>query len=52
MCKRKIYGWLKSSELVLFDFDIKYRTCKLNQTPDTLSHHPTVPEETDSDCES
>ena len=30
--------WL--SELVLFDFDIKYRTGKLNQTADALSHCP------------
>ena len=30
--------WL--SELALFDFDIKYRTGKLNQAADTLSHCP------------
>ena len=30
--------WL--SELALFDFDIKYRTGKLNQAADALSHHP------------
>ena len=30
--------WL--SELALFDFNIKYRTGKLNQAADALSHHP------------
>ena len=30
--------WL--SELALFDFNIKYRTGKLNQTADALSHFP------------
>ena len=30
--------WL--SKLALFHFDIKYRSGKLNQAADTLSHHP------------
>ena len=39
------------SELVLFGFDIKYRTGKLNKAADTLSHHPFIPGEMDSDSE-
>ena len=41
--------WL--SELVLFDFDIKYRSGKLNQAADTLSHCP-MTDEILSDTES
>ena len=40
------------SDLVLFDFDIEYRTGKLNKAVDTLSHHPYAPGEMDSDSES
>ena len=42
--------WL--SELALFDFDIKYRSGRLNQAADTLSHHPKPENENLSDCES
>ena len=42
--------WL--SELVLFDFDIKYRTGELNKAADAWSHHIYVPEEIDNDLES
>ena len=42
--------WL--SELALFDFDIKYRTGKLNKAADALSHHPNGSEEMDSNPES
>ena len=42
--------WL--SKLVLFDFDIKYRTGKSNEAVDALSHHPYVPEEMDNDINS
>ena len=42
--------WL--SELALFDFDIKYRSGKLNQAADTLSHCPTTDIEILSDTES
>ena len=41
--------WL--SELVLFDFDIKYRSGKSNQAADTLSHRP-MTDEILSDTES
>ena len=40
------------SELVLFGFDFKYRTGKLNKTVEALSHHPYVPGEMDSDSDS
>ena len=39
-------------ELVLFDFDIKYRTGKFNKAADALSHHPYVPEEMDNNAKS
>ena len=42
--------WL--SELALFDFDIKYRSGKLNQAADTLSHRPKNEDENFSDSES
>ena len=42
--------WL--SQLALFDFDIKYRSGKLNQAADALSHHPTADSEILSDTES
>ena len=42
--------WL--SELALFDFDIKYRSGKLNQAADTLSHHPMTENEILSNSES
>ena len=48
-------GWLKSdglSELVLFDFDIKYKTGKSNKAVDAFSHCPYVPGEMDSDPDS
>ena len=35
--------WL--SELALFNFDIKYRSCKLNQAADTLSRYPKTEDE-------
>ena len=38
--------WL--SKCTLFDFDVKYRTGKLNKAEDTLSCHPFIPEEMDS----
>ena len=41
--------WL--SELTLFDFDIKYRTGKLNKAADALNHHPNDSEEMDSNPE-
>ena len=40
------------SELVLFNFDIKYRSGKSNQAADTLNHHPKTENETFSSCES
>ena len=43
-------GWL--SKLVLFHFDIKYRTGKLNKAVDALRHHPYVLEEMDSNSDS
>ena len=42
--------WL--SELALFDFDIKYRSGKLNQAADILSHRPTTDIEILSNTES
>ena len=42
--------WL--SKLVLFDFDIKYRSGKLNQAADALSHCPMTDNEILSDTES
>ena len=42
--------WL--SKPVLFDFDIKYRTGKLNKAVDALSHHLYVSEEVDSNPDS
>ena len=42
--------WL--SELALFDFDIKYRSGKLNQAADALSHHPVTDDEILSNSES
>ena len=36
----------------LFNFNIKYRTGRLNQVADAMSCHPIVPGEIDSDCES
>ena len=42
--------WL--SKLALFDFNIKYRSGKLNQAPDTLSHHPMTDSEILSNTES
>ena len=42
--------WL--SELVLFDFDIKYRMGKLNQAVDALSHQCKSTESSSSDFES
>ena len=42
--------WL--SKLALFDFDIKYRSGKLNQAADTLRHHPKSDNENFSNCES
>ena len=42
--------WL--SKLALFNFDIKYRSGKLNQVADTLSHHPVTDNEILSDSES
>ena len=42
--------WL--SELALFDFDIKYRSGKLNQAADALSRHPATDIEILSDTES
>ena len=38
--------WL--NKLVLFDFDIKYRTGMSNKASDALNHHPYVSEEVDS----
>ena len=40
------------SELVLFNFDIKYRSGKSNQAADALSHHPKTEDENFSDSES
>ena len=42
--------WL--SELALFNFDIKYRTGKLNNGADALSHLPMTNKENFSDSES
>ena len=42
--------WL--SELALFNFDIKYRSGKLNQAADALNHHPKTENESFSNCES
>ena len=42
--------WL--SKLVLFNFDIKYRSGKLNQAADALNHHPMTDDEILSDSES
>ena len=42
--------WL--SELALFDFDIKYRSGKLNQAAHALSHHPKTEDENFSSSES
>ena len=42
--------WL--SELALFNFDIKYRSGKLNQAADALSHRPMTDDEILSDSES
>ena len=42
--------WL--SKLALFDFNIKYRSGKLNQAADALSHHPTTDSEILSNTES
>ena len=42
--------WL--SKLLLFDFDIKYRTCKSNKAVDALNCHPSDSEEMDSNPES
>ena len=39
--------WL--SELAIFSFDIKYRSGKLNQAADALSHHPKTENENFSD---
>ena len=40
------------SKLALFNFDIKYRSGKLNQAADTLRHHPMTDHEILSDSES
>ena len=40
------------SELALFNFNIKYRSGKLNQAADTLSHCPVTDNEILSDSES
>ena len=42
--------WL--SELALFDFGIKYRSGKLNQAVDALSHHPMTEDKNFRDSES
>ena len=42
--------WL--SELALFYFDIKYRSGKLNEAADALSHHPKTENESFSNSES
>ena len=42
--------WL--SKLALFNFDIKYRSGKLNQAADALSHHPKTDNENFSNNES
>ena len=39
-------------EIALFTFDIKYRSGKLNQAADALSHHPKTDNENFSDSES
>ena len=40
------------SELAIFDFDIKYRSGKLNQAADTLSCYPKIEDKNFSNCES